>query len=36
MGSIMNLLKKTGSQVTDATSVADLENLVDQAIETLW
>jgi hypothetical protein len=33
---LSNLLKKTGSQViaADATSVADLENLVDQA-ETL-
>jgi enoyl-[acyl-carrier protein] reductase I len=37
MGSIYDLGQKTGSQIiaADATSVADLENLVDQAIEIL-
>ncbi|EIA08412.1 enoyl-ACP reductase [Flavobacterium frigoris] len=37
MGSIDELAQKTGSQVisADATSVADLENLVDKAVELL-
>ena len=37
MGTINELAEKTGSQVipADATSIADLENLIDQSVEIL-